>query len=305
MFVYAIKISGIPPETDAKSILKQHFPDSESELGETVLAGDQITIYQPVQNGELFFNKVLRKMGESFTELARQDWQFLVLRKRFDSKYKLVASYDEGVKIGRRAWRDERQRVEAASESLESFLCKEANVEDMEVLRPLFPQSINQLLRKKEENVTEGAEVLQLAFPTLKSSESRRIFSAMQILQERRAGKWKNRFGCAWVSLYFIMSIFLAYVITDGLTDGLSWNGILAAPVALILALVPVVGSIAAFLSATKVWDWPTAISLIIFFAYYIPIAFIIVRIGFAAFKGEGIATWNKLFSKQSVDDDE
>lgn len=305
MFVYAIKISGLPPEIDAKSILNQHFPDSLDESRNTVLAGDQITIYLPVQSGELFFTKVLRKMGDSFTELARQDWRFLVLRKRYDDKYKLVASYDESLKIGRRAWRDERHRVEAASESLESFLCKEATTEDMEVLRPLFPKDINQLLKSKNEDITEGLALLQKACPTLTSSDSRRIFFQMQVLYKKRAGKWKNRLGCAWVSLYFIMAVFLSYATFEGLTHGLSWHSLLAAPVAVFIAVLPIIGSLAASISAINVWDWSTTSATLIYFAYYLPIAYIIVRIGFAAFKGEGIATWNKIMNKQPIDDDE
>ena len=179
MFVYAIRVSGLPPEVDAKSILNQHFPDTISDSGNAVVAGDQLIIYQPVQNGELFFNKLLLKMGESFTELSHQDWKFLVLRKRHDGKYKLVANYDESHKIGRRSWRDERHRVEAASESLESFLCKEATAEDMEVLRPLFPRKISRLLQKSDENIAAGAEILQQACPTLKPSDSRRMFFQM------------------------------------------------------------------------------------------------------------------------------
>ena len=305
MFVYAIKISGLPLEVDAKSILNQHFPDSIVESGEAVLTGDQITINLPVRDGELFFSKTLRKMGDSFTELSRSGWRFLVLRKRFDEKYKLVASYDESLKIGRRAWRDERHRVEAASESLESFLNKKATAEDMEVLRPLFPKDIGRFIRDKDKNVDAGAEILQQALPTLKPSDSQRIFAQMQSLYEKRSGKWKNRFGCAWVSVYFLMSVFLAFAIFDGLTSGFSWYGLIAAPIAMIIALLPIIGSAAASFSAVNVWSWSTGISILIFFGYYIPIAYVIVRIGFAAFKGEGIASWNKLLSKQSVDDKE
>ena len=306
MFVYAIRVSGLPSEVDAKSILNQHFPDTLSDSRSVVVAGDQLTIYQPVQNGELFFNKLLQKMGESFTELSRQDWKFLVLRKRHDGKYKLVANYDESFKVGRRAWRDERHRVEAASESLESFLCKEATAEDMEVLRPLFPRKINRLLQRSgDDNIAAGAEILQQACPTLKASDSRRMFFQMQSLHERRAGKWKNRLGCAWVSLYFIMSVFLCYATFEGLTDGLSWHGLIAAPVAMIIALLPIIGSVAASISAINVWGWSASTSILVYFIYYAPIAYIIVRMGFAAFKGEGITTWNKILNKQNTDDNE
>lgn len=305
MFVYAIKISKLPSEVEAKSVLNQHFPDTHTESGEMITAGDQVTIYQPTQNGELFFNKLLRKMGNSFTELSQQGWGFYVLRKRYNGKYKLVASYDESYKVGRHAWRDERQRVEAASESLEAFLCKEATAEDMEVLRPLFPSDIGRLLKRKDKHVAAGSEILQQACPTLKSSDSRRIFFQMQTLQERRSGKWKNRLGCAWVSLYFIMSVFLAIATFDGLTDGLSWGALFAAPTAMIVALIPIVGSVAASISAVNVWDWSTGISILTFFGYYIPIIYIIVKIGFAAFKGEGLAAWNKVLNKQQYDDDE
>ncbi|RVU83617.1 hypothetical protein EOL70_14915 [Leucothrix sargassi] len=303
MFVYAIKISGLPTDVDAHSVLQQHFPDSHIQSDGEVRVGDQITIYQPERNGNLFVSKLLRKMGDAFTQLARDDWRFYVLRKRYDDKYKLVANYDEGVKIGRRAWRDERLRVEAASESLESFACKEAQTDDMEVLRPLFPADINRLLREKDEHVTEGSEVLQKACPSLTPADSRKIFYQMQVLYQKRAGKWKNRVGCAWVSLYFLMVVFLAYAIFDGLCSGTSLFALIAAPVATVIAVIPVVGSIAASVSAVKFWDWSIGKALLVYFWYYLPIVYLLVRIGFAALKGEGLATWNQITNKQSDDD--
>ena len=303
MFVYAIKISGLPTEVDAKSILDQYFPDNTSNS--SVSIGDQLTIYQPVQNGELYFSEVLQTMGESFAKLSEQNWQFFVLRKRHNGKYKLVANYDDNLRVGQRTWRDECQRIDAASESFASFLSEEATAEDMEVLRPLFPKRINRLLRKKEKHVTAGAELLQKSCPTLNTEDSRHIFQQMQRLQASRASKWKNRLGCAWVSLYFIISVFLMYAIADGLISGLSWHALIAAPIAMIIALLPIIGSIAASMSALHVWEWSTGMSILAFFWYYLPIAYIIVRIGFAAFKGEGVATWNKILNKQndSVDD--
>lgn len=295
MFVYALKISGLPQDADAFELLNAEFGVSRQAFQEATRRNGSLNVLEPHRSGELFFEQALKELGQSFTKLSRAGLQFVILRKRFNGQYKLVADYSEYLKAGRKAWREEKIRVEAASESLESFLCEEASSEDMEVLRPLFPQDVNRLLRDSEAGVMKGSEMLQEVFPSLKGADARRIFYQMQVLYEKRAGKWKNRFGCAWVSVYFMMAVLIGIAVYDGLTEvaGLHW--LLAIPLAFVLSLVPFVGSIIAYLTATSLWGWASLFAFVIFFWYYLPIVYLLVQLLVAAFKGEAKDKWQQI----------
>lgn len=305
MFVYAIKISGPPQRADAFELLKSEFNVSQQAFDKAKLGEEPLIIAEPHRSGELFFDRELKVMGQSFTSLSRAGLRFEVLRKRHDDQYKVVANYTEFLKSGRKSWREEKLRVDAASESLESFLCQEANSEDMEVLRPLFPSDINKLLRDTDTGVMKGSSMLQEVFPTLKGADARRIFYQMQILFEKRAGKWKNRLGCAWVFVYFIMSVFIGIAIYDWLTESIDIHGFISAPIALILGLLPFAGSILAYISATSVWGWSAIVTFVIFFWYYLPIAYLIILLLLASFRGQGKVTWQKIIGNAKRDNDD
>ena len=299
MFVYAINISGLPQDDDAFNIMQTDFGTTKAEFEQAISGRNKIIVADPVRDGEMFFDKELKSLGKTFTALSRAGLFFTVLRKRYNGNFKPVADFTISLKIGRKAWREERLRVEAAGESLESFLCKEASSEDMEVLRPLFPQSINNHLQDVDTGVIQGAEILQAVFPSLKGGDCRRIFHEMQLLYEKRAAKWKSRFGCAWVSAYFIMAVLITFAIYEWLTGSFSWHGLLAAPAALVLSIIPIIGSSLASLAAVKLWDWPSWLAFITFFWYYIPVIYLIYQLISASFKGEGKTAWNKLIGKK------
>lgn len=303
MFVYALKISGLPQDTDASELINAEFGISPQVFEEATKGNSELIVASPKRNGELFFDRELKALGQSFTLLSRTGLQFVVLRKRYNEKYKLVADYTEYLKAGRKAWREERLRVEAASESLESFLCQEASTEDMEVLRPLFPDNINALLRDTDTGVMQGSEMLQSVFPSLKGADARRIFYQMQLSFEKRAGKWKNRVGCAWVSVYFIMAVLIGYAIYTWLTQSVELHGLISAPLAFVLGLLPFIGSILAYISATSIWGWSGLTAFLVFFWYYLPIVYLIGLLLIAVFRGEGKAAWQKIYSRSSNDD--
>jgi len=305
MFVYAINVSGLPQDKDAFNIMQAEYSTTEAEFDQAITGRTRIVVADPTRDGEMFFERELKKLGQSFTALSRAGLFFTVLRKRHDGNFKVVADFTISTKAGRQAWREERLRAEAASESLESFICKEASSEDMEVLRPLFPESINTYLQDTETGIIKGAEIMQNVFPSLKRSDCRRIFHEMQIHYEKRAAKWKSRFGCVWVSAYFIMAVFITYAIYEWLSGSFDWHGLLAAPAALILSIVPVVGSTLASVAAVKLWGWPVWLAFAAFFWYYIPAIYLVGQLLAAAFRGEGKAAWNKLIGKKLDDEDE
>lgn len=305
MFVYAINISGLPQDDDALNIMQTHFNTTKAEFDQAISGRNRITVADPTRDGEMFFERELKQLGQSFTALSRAGLFFTVLRKRHDGNFKVVADFTISLKAGRKAWREERLRVEAAGESLESFICKEASSEDMEVLRPLFPESFSNHLHDTETGVLKGSEVMQTVFPSLKRSDCRKIFHEMQMHYEKRAAKWKNRFGCAWVSIYFIMAVFIIFAIYEWLVGSFDWHGLLAVPVALVLSVIPIVGSTLASIAAVKLWEWPAWLAFAVFFWYYIPAVFLIGQLVRASLKGEGKAAWNSLIGKKVDDDDE
>lgn len=307
MFVYAINISGLPQNDDAFNIMHADYKTPKAEFDQAISGRTRIIVADPSRDGEMFFEHELKSLGTSFTALSRAGLHFTVLRQRFDGNFKEVADFTLSLKAGRKQWREERLRVEAAGESLESFICREASSEDMEVLRPLFPEAINTHLQDTDTGVLKGSEIMQSAFPSLKKSDCRRIFHEMQMLYEKRAAKWKNRFGCAWVSAYFIMAVLITYAVFEWLTGSFGWHGLLAAPTALVLSIIPVVGSTLASIAAVKLWGWPAWLAFIAFFWYYIPAIYLIAQLLAASFRGEGKAAWNKLIGKKEDDyeDDE
>ena len=304
MFVYAINISGLPQDDEAFSIMQAEHKITKAEFDLAISGQTRIIVADPSRDGEMFFERELKILGQSFTALSRAGLYFTVLRKRHNGNFKTVADFTLSLKVGRKAWREERLRVEAAGESLESFICSEASSEDMEVLRPLFPDIINSYLQDADIGVLKGSEVMQTVFPSLKGSDCRRIFHEMQMLYEKRATKWKSRFGCAWVSAYFIMAVLITYAIFEWLTGSFNWHGLLAAPVALILSIIPIVGSTMASVAAVELWEWPAWLAFATFFWYYIPAIYLFGKLLKASFRGEGKAAWYKLIGKKDDYDD-
>ena len=305
MFLYAISISGLPQDNDAFDILHGTYGTTEAEFNDAYTGRAQITVADPTRDGEMFFERELKAMEQSFCALSRAGLCFTVFRKRHDGNFKSVADFTTSLKEGRKAWQQERLRVEAASESLESFICKEASSEDMEVLRPLFPDSITTHLQDSDTGVLKGSELMHAVFPSLKRSDCRRIFHEMQVHYERRSAKWKSRFGCAWVSAYFIMAAVIAFVIYEWLVGHYEWHGLLAAPTGIVLSIIPIAGSTLATIAAVNLWGWPAWMAFLVFFWYYLPGVYLIGQLLMAASRGEGKAAWKKLIGKKADEDDE
>ncbi|PID44944.1 MAG: hypothetical protein CSB47_10500 [Proteobacteria bacterium] len=295
MFIYALKISGMPQDKNVFERLKLMFGISDSALQAAIENNTPLIINSLVRNGELFFEHELKEMGQSFTELSRAGLSFVILRQRYNGEFKPVADYTAYLKIGRKAWREEKIRVDATSESLESFLHQEANSEDMEVLRPLFPANVNKLLRDSKSGIMKGSEVLQKTFPSMKRSDARRIFYQMQLLFEERADKWKSRAGCAWVSIYFLMAVLTGYATYDWLTTSLSLHGLVAAPLAFVLSILPLISSVIAYITATSLWGWSPLVAFIGFFWYYLPILYLLIQLIIAVLQGDGEEKWEQL----------
>ena len=300
MFVYGITVGGLLQADNAYELVRAQFGVDEADYRKACEQREVLVIWQPNRDGELFFDDEYQDLSTAFAALSRQGLQFTVYRQRFGNQWKEVANYSERLKKGRKMWREERLRVEAAGESLQAFLAKESTSEDMEVLRPLFPKTMGECLKGGDEGVLKGAEILLEVFPSLKRGDSGRILYAMQLLNERRNSKWKSRSGCAWVSVYFLMATIEMVAGYAWLTNRFDWHGLLAAPAAFVVGLVPVLGSVFSYQGATEVWGWDSWTALLVFFWYYLPIIFVIGVLAFAMSKGSTKLAWNRILGRSN-----
>ena len=300
MFVYGIKVGGLLQADNAYELVHAQFGVDETTYQQAYDQREVLIIWEPERDGELFFEDEYQDLSQAFSELSRKGLQFTVFRQRFGDQWKEVADYSERLKKGRKMWREERLRVEAAGESLQAFLAKESTSEDMEVLRPLFPKTMAECLKGGDDGVLKGAEILLEVFPSLKRGDRGRILYAMQLLHERRNSKWKSRSGCAWVSIYFLMATIEMFAIYAWLADGFDWYGLLAAPAAFVIGLMPGLGSIFAYQGATDVWGWENWSALMAFFWYYLPILFVIGVLAYALSKGSSKLAWNRILGRSN-----
>jgi hypothetical protein len=68
----------------------------------------------------------------------------------------------------------------------------------------------------------------------------------------------------AWLAIV-LMQFFAAAAQVESVTD---WGPGPSAVIGLMLALVPIVGSVTAFFGAKDVWNWHWALAAIVFFAF-------------------------------------
>lgn len=97
---------------------------------------------------------------------------------------------------------------------------------------------------------------------TFDRTRAREEMARFQINAQRIVG-----FGClialAWLALCLLQITF----VSDWIRETTGWPTWPAAFVGFILAFVPIVGNVLAFLGATEVWHWPAWVAALVFFA--------------------------------------
>lgn len=74
--------------------------------------------------------------------------------------------------------------------------------------------------------------------------------------------------GCAAIGVYVAIGVLQFFAVSDQIQSVLAWSAAPAALVGLLLAFIPVVGSIIAFFGAKDVWLWPWPVAAGVFFAF-------------------------------------
>jgi hypothetical protein len=74
--------------------------------------------------------------------------------------------------------------------------------------------------------------------------------------------------GCAAIAVYVAIGILQFFAVSDQIQSVLAWSAAPAALVGLLLAFIPVVGSLIAFFGAKDVWLWPWPVAAGVFLAF-------------------------------------
>lgn len=89
----------------------------------------------------------------------------------------------------------------------------------------------------------------------------------------------KFRLGCALWIVYFVMGLVQLKAICDGLNYFLDWPHLFVTPLAVILAYIPVLGSVCGVIGAYLAWHWDVLPALLLFFWY--PLLFFVIWLVF------------------------
>jgi len=93
---------------------------------------------------------------------------------------------------------------------------------------------------------------------------------------------------------YLIMIIFEIYPIYDLYSVKYTLGTVSAIVASIVTAIIPIVGSIIAYISTTTIWQWGVIHAIIIYFWYYIPIILFFIYALYMIIKNYGTYYWYK-----------
>ncbi|MBL8548318.1 MAG: hypothetical protein JNL81_17795 [Hyphomonadaceae bacterium] len=118
---------------------------------------------------------------------------------------------------------------------------------------------LRQAAQRALANLSEEPTVTPHTFDRTRAREDMRRF---QIQMRGCAG-----LGClialAWVGLCFLQ----VFVVIEWVQRSFDWPALPSTIVGAVLAFVPIVGNVLAFLGATEIWSWPAWLAALVFFA--------------------------------------
>ncbi len=100
-------------------------------------------------------------------------------------------------------------------------------------------------------------------------------------------------FSCLGFLIYIALGVLQFWAILDGVAVWLSLNIILAIPLAILLAYIPVVGTLLGILAAVQVWHWSWLGAISLFLWPFILAGILIIGVG-----GFAAASLGKLFGR-------
>ena len=146
--------------------------------------------------------------------------------------------------------------IAALQPTVEAF---EADVLDAGEEGAVSDDELRQAAERALANLSEEPSVTPHTFDRTRAREDMRRF---QIQMRGCAG-----IGClialAWVALCLLQ----VFVVIEWVQRSFDWPALPSTIFGAVLAFVPIVGNVIAFLGATEIWSWPAWIAAIVFFA--------------------------------------
>jgi len=73
--------------------------------------------------------------------------------------------------------------------------------------------------------------------------------------------------GCVIALAWLALCVLQVFVVIEWIDHALDLPALLSTIIGAVLAFVPIVGNVLAFLGATEIWNWPTWLAALVFFA--------------------------------------
>ena len=118
---------------------------------------------------------------------------------------------------------------------------------------------LRQAAQRALANLSEEPAVAPHTFDRTRAREDMRRF---EIRVQRLAG-----LGCLIALAWLTLCVLQVFIVIEWVQQALNLPALLATILGAVLAFVPIVGNILAFLGATEIWNWPAWIAALIFFA--------------------------------------
>lgn len=157
------------------------------------------------------------------------------------------------------AWQNSRASIPPGIATLQPHVeAFEARVAEVQEEGAVSDDELRQAVQRAIANLSDDASVSPHTFDRTRAREEMRRF---RVQMTGCAG-----IGCAIALIWIALCILQIYFVSEWIQQALGWGAWPSAVVGFILAFVPIVGNVLAFLGATQE-GWPVWIAAIVFFA--------------------------------------
>jgi hypothetical protein len=73
--------------------------------------------------------------------------------------------------------------------------------------------------------------------------------------------------GCVIALAWVALCVLQVFIVIEWVQDAFNLPALIATVMGAVLAFVPIVGNVLAYLGATEIWNWPAWVAAIVFFA--------------------------------------
>ncbi|RUM76811.1 MAG: hypothetical protein DSZ11_00010 [Sulfurovum sp.] len=168
------------------------------------------------------------------------------------------------------------------AKTLQSFII-EGDYSIPSIVYQMHNENIIELDVSKEENMPEFISTMgefdeeEIEYQLYAFVEDKWEQRALDSFDLDRTPEWQLMTIGLVVIGYFVMAFFEIFAIYDWYSMRYELNGILSAVGAVVTAIIPLVGSLFSYWSATELWQWSGSFAFIFYFWYYLPILFLIL----------------------------